>query len=73
MTHFGVEVNENLIHMAVVQHLETSARHTEAKTRGRSPEEQKALRQKEPHARRFNQAPQWKGGGVVRTCSRDYS
>ena len=75
---FGVEVNENLVHMAVVQHLANMRQGTQkAKTRaevsggGRKPWRQKGT----GHARQGStRAPQWKGGGVVfAPVPRDYS
>ena len=66
---FGVEVNEHLVHMAVVQQLANKRQGTQkAKTRsevsggGRKPWRQKGT----GHARQGStRAPQWKGGGVV--------
>ncbi len=66
---FGVEVNEHLVHMAVVQQLANNRQGTQkAKTRsevrggGRKPWRQKGT----GHARQGSiRAPQWKGGGVV--------
>ena len=75
---FGVEVNEHLVHMAVVQHLANSRQGTQkAKTRsevrggGRKPWRQKGT----GHARQGStRAPQWTGGGVVfAPVPRDYS
>ena len=75
---FGVEVNEHLVHMAVVQHLANKRQGTQkAKTRsevsggGRKPWKQKGT----GHARQgYTRAPQWKGGGVVfAPVPRDYS
>lgn len=75
---FGVEVNEHLVHMAVVQHLANKRQGTQkAKTRsevsggGRKPWRQKGT----GHARQGSiRAPQWKGGGVVfAPTPRDYS
>ena len=75
---FGVEVNEHLVHMAVVQHLANKRQGTQkAKTRsevsggGRKPWKQKGT----GHARQGStRAPQWKGGGVVfAPAPRDYS
>ena len=75
---FGVEVNEHLVHMAVVQHLANRRQGTQkAKTRsevsggGRKPWRQKGT----GHARQgSNRSPQWKGGGVVfAPVPRDYS
>ena len=75
---FGVEINEHLVHMAVVQQLANNRQGTQkAKTRsevrggGRKP-----WRQKETgHARQGStRAPQWTGGGVVfAPTPRDYS
>ena len=75
---FGVEVNEHLVHMAVVQHLANLRQGTQkAKTRaevsggGRKPWRQKGT----GHARQGStRSPQWKGGGVVfAPVPRDYS
>ena len=75
---FGVEVNEHLVHMAVVQRLANKRQGTQkAKTRsevsggGRKPWRQKGT----GHARQGStRAPQWKGGGVVfAPVPRDYS
>ena len=75
---FGVEVNEHLVHMAVVQTLANKRQGTQkAKTRsevsggGRKPWRQKGT----GHARQGSiRAPQWKGGGVVfAPVPRDYS
>ena len=75
---FGVEVNEHLVHMAVVQNLANKRQGTQkAKTRsevsggGRKPWRQKGT----GHARQGSiRAPQWKGGGVVfAPTPRDYS
>ena len=75
---FGVEVNEHLVHMAVVQQLANMRQGTQkAKTRsevsggGRKPWRQKGT----GHARQGSiRAPQWKGGGVVfAPTPRDYS
>ena len=75
---FGVEINEHLVHMAVVQHLANKRQGTQkAKTRsevsggGRKPWRQKGT----GHARQGSiRAPQWKGGGVVfAPVPRDYS
>ena len=75
---FGVEVNEHLIHMAVLQQLADKRQGTQkAKTRsevsggGRKPWRQKGT----GHARQGSiRAPQWKGGGVVfAPVPRDYS
>lgn len=75
---FGVEVNEHLVHMAVVQQLANKRQGTQkAKTRsevsggGRKPWRQKGT----GHARQGStRAPQWKGGGVVfAPVPRDYS
>ena len=75
---FGVDVNEHLVHMAVVQHLANKRQGTQkAKTRsevsggGRKPWRQKGT----GHARQGStRAPQWKGGGVVfAPVPRDYS
>ena len=75
---FGVEVNEHLVHMAVVQQLANNRQGTQkAKTRsevsggGRKPWKQKGT----GHARQGStRSPQWTGGGVVFAPSpRDYS
>ena len=75
---FGVEVNEHLVHMAVLQQLANNRQGTQkAKTRsevrggGRKPWRQKGT----GHARQGSiRAPQWKGGGVVfAPIPRDYS
>ena len=75
---FGVEVNEHLVHMAVVNQLANNRQGTqEAKTRsevsggGRKPWRQKGT----GHARQGStRAPQWTGGGVVfAPVPRDYS
>ena len=66
---FGVEVNEHLLHMAVVNQLANNRQGTQkAKTRsevsggGRKPWRQKGT----GHARQGStRAPQWTGGGVV--------
>ena len=74
----GVEVNEHLMHMAVVQQLANKRQGTQkAKTRsevsggGRKPWRQKGT----GHARQGStRAPQWTGGGVVfAPTPRDYS
>ena len=75
---FGVEVNEHLVHMAVVSQLANNRQGTQkAKTRsevsggGRKPWRQKGT----GHARQGStRAPQWTGGGVVfAPVPRDYS
>lgn len=75
---FGVEVNEHLLHMAVVNHLAAKRQGTQsAKTRsevsggGKKPWRQKGT----GHARQGStRAPQWTGGGVVFAPKpRDYS
>ncbi len=75
---FGVQVNEHLVHMAVVQQLANNRQGTQkAKTRsevsggGRKPWRQKGT----GHARQGSiRAPQWTGGGVVfAPTPRDYS
>jgi large subunit ribosomal protein L4 len=75
---FGVEVNEHLLHMAVVQYLANKRQGTQkAKTRsevrggGRKPWRQKGT----GHARQGStRSPQWTGGGVVfAPTPRDYS
>ncbi len=75
---FGVEINEHLVHLAVVSQLANSRQGTQsAKTRsevsggGRKPWRQKGT----GHARQGStRAPQWTGGGVVFAPKpRDYS
>ena len=75
---FGVEVNEHLVHLAVVQQLANKRQGTQkAKTRsevsggGKKPWRQKGT----GHARQGSiRAPQWKGGGMVfAPVPRDYS
>ena len=75
---FGVQVNEHLVHMAVVQQLANNRQGTQkAKTRsevsggGRKPWRQKGT----GHARQGStRAPQWTGGGIVfAPTPRDYS
>lgn len=75
---FGVEVNEHLVHMAVVTQLANKRQGTQkAKTRsevsggGRKPWRQKGT----GHARQGStRAPQWTGGGVVfAPTPRDYT
>ena len=75
---FGVEVNEHLMHLAVVSQLANKRQGTQsAKTRaevsggGRKPWRQKGT----GHARQGStRAPQWTGGGVVFAPKpRDYS
>ena len=75
---FGVEINEHLLHMAVVNHLAAKHQGTQsAKTRsevrggGKKPWRQKGT----GHARQGStRAPQWTGGGVVFAPKpRDYS
>ena len=75
---FGVEVNEHLVHMAVVSQLANNRQGTQkAKTRsevsggGRKPWRQKGT----GHARQGStRAPQWTGGGIVfAPVPRDYS
>ena len=75
---FGVEVNEHLVHMAVVAQLANKRQGTQkAKTRsevsggGRKPWRQKGT----GHARQGStRAPQWTGGGVVfAPTPRDYT
>ena len=75
---FGVEVNEHLVHMAVVRQLANKRQGTQkAKTRSEvSGGGRKAWRQKGTgHARQGStRAPQWTGGGVVfAPVPRDYS
>ena len=75
---FGVEINEHLVHMAVLQQLANKHQGTQkAKTRsevrggGRKPWRQKGT----GHARQGStRSPQWTGGGVVfAPTPRDYS
>ena len=75
---FGVEINEHLVHMAVVNQLANNRQGTQsAKTRsevsggGRKPWRQKGT----GHARQGStRAPQWTGGGTVFAPKpRDYS
>ena len=75
---FGVEVNEHLVHLAVVRQLANKRQGTQkAKTRsevsggGRKPWRQKGT----GHARQGStRAPQWTGGGVVfAPVPRDYT
>ena len=75
---FGVEVNEHLVHMAVVSQLANKRQGTQkAKTRsevsggGRKPWRQKGT----GHARQGStRSPQWTGGGLVfAPTPRDYS
>ena len=75
---FGVEINEHLVHLAVVQHLANKRQGTQkAKTRsevsggGRKPWRQKGT----GHARQGStRSPQWTHGGVVfAPVPRDYS
>ena len=75
---FGVEVNEHLVHMAVVNQLANKRQGTQkAKTRSEvSGGGRKPWRQKETgHARQGStRSPQWTGGGVVfAPTPRDYS
>ena len=75
---FGVEVNEHLVHMAVLQQLANNRQGTQkAKTRGEvSGGGSKPWRHKGTgHARQGStRSPQWKGGGVVfAPVPRDYS
>ena len=75
---FGVEVNEHLVHLAVVAQLANKRQGTQkAKTRsevsggGRKPWRQKGT----GHARQGpTRSPQWKGGGIVfAPTPRDYT
>ena len=75
---FGVEINEHLVHLAVVRQLANKRQGTQkAKTRsevsggGRKPWRQKGT----GHARQGSiRAPQWTGGGVVfAPVPRDYA
>ena len=75
---FGVDVNEHLVHMAVVAQLANKRQGTQkAKTRSEvSGGGRKPLRQKGTgHARQGSiRAPQWTGGGVVfAPVPRDYT
>ena len=75
---FGVEVNEHLVHLAVLQQLANNRQGTQkAKTRGEvSGGGRKPWRQKGTgHARQGStRSPQWTGGGVVfAPVPRDYS
>ena len=75
---FGVDVNEHLVHMAVVAQLANKRQGTQkAKTRGEvSGGGRKPWRQKGTgHARQGSiRAPQWTGGGVVfAPVPRDYT
>ena len=75
---FGVDINEHLVHLAVVQHLANNRQGTQkARTRGEvSGGGRKPWRQKGTgHARQGStRSPQWKGGGVVfAPVPRDYS
>ena len=75
---FGVEINEHLVHMAVVQQLANNRQGTQkAKTRGEvSGGGRKPWRQKGTgHARQGStRSPQWTGGGTVfAPVPRDYS
>ena len=74
---FGVEINEHLVHLAVVRQLANNRQGTQkAKTRSEvSGGGRKPWRQKGPgHARQGSiRAPQWTGGGVVfAPVPRDY-
>lgn len=75
---FGVEINEHLVHMAVVQQLankrqgtQSALTRSEVRGGGRKPWRQKGT----GHARQGStRAPHWKGGGVVFAPKpRDYS
>ena len=75
---FGVEINEHLVHMAVLQQLANNRQGTQsAKTRnevsggGKKPWRQKGT----GHARQGSiRAAQWKGGGIIFAPKpRDYS
>ena len=75
---FGIEINEHVVHLAVVAQLANKRQGTQkAKTRGevrgggRKPWRQKGT----GHARQGSiRSPQWKGGGVVfAPTPRDYS
>ena len=75
---FGVEINEHLLHMAVVNHLaakrqgtQSAKKRSEVRGGGKKPWRQKGT----GHARQGStRAPQWTGGGVVFAPKpRDYS
>ena len=75
---FGVEVNEHLVHMAVVNHLaakrqgtQSARNRSEVSGGGKKPWRQKGT----GHARQGStRAPQWTGGGVVfAPTPRDYT
>ena len=75
---FGVEINENIVHKAVVAHLaamrqgtQSALTRSEVRGGGRKPWRQKGT----GHARQGSiRAPQWTGGGVVFAPKpRDYS
>ena len=70
---FGVEVNEHLVHMAVVSQLANNRQGTRSEVSGggRKPWRQKGT----GHARQGStRSPQWTGGGVVfAPVPRDYS
>ena len=75
---FGVEINDHLVHLAVVRQLANNRQGTQkAKTRSEvSGGGRKPWRQKGPgHARQGStRSPQWTGGGVVfAPVPRDYS
>ena len=69
---FGVEINEHLVHLAVVRQLANNRQGTRSEVRGggRKPWRQKGT----GHARQGSiRAPQWTGGGVVfAPVPRDY-
>ena len=73
---FGVEINEHLVHLAVVRQLANNRQGTQkAKTRSEVRGGRKPWRQKGTgHARQGSiRAPQWTGGGVVfAPVPRDY-
>ena len=72
---FGVEINEHLVHMAVVNQLANNRQGTQTRSEvsggGRKPWRQKGT----GHARQGStRAPQWTGGGVVfAPTPREYS
>ena len=75
---FGVEINEGIVHKAIVAHLaakrqgtQSALTRSEVRGGGRKPWRQKGT----GHARQGSiRAPQWKGGGVVfAPVPRDYS
>ncbi len=67
---FGVEINEHLVHLAVVRQTQKAKTRSEVSGGGRKPWRQKGT----GHARQGSiRAPQWTGGGVVfAPVPRDY-